>query len=302
MAEALRFLVVDDSRAVQAIVRRALLAGEFATAEIRFANDGEQALNLIEEWQPHLVLSDWHMPNMDGLRLLQTLRKHHPTQRFGFVTSEFENDKIALAMEEGALFVVRKPFEQAELTDAVRKALSVTFIGRDDTLEVRPEALMVMTLNGSGVEEIIAGTFGVDVFRIDPLPDVDVDTIELPSAVAVYVHEVSREIHGLALLDQAAILLLGASLARKPFGEMQRLLQAGSVSAEIWQQAEKFLGNQVARMFLASDRCHFALLKAQVVKHRPEQLVAIMRRSSTRSDFRLTRATLPPGRLSLIAK
>ena len=58
MSESLRFLVVDDSRAVQAIVRRSLHSGDFRQAEIKFASDGEEALSLIEEWATTLVLSD----------------------------------------------------------------------------------------------------------------------------------------------------------------------------------------------------------------------------------------------------
>ncbi len=302
MSESLRFLVVDDSRAVQAIVRRSLHSGDFRQAEIKFASDGEEALSLIEEWAPTLVLSDWHMPNMDGMRLLQTLRKHHPTQRFGFVTSEFERDKIELALEEGALFVVQKPFDQATLTEAVHKALKVTFIGRDDTVAAREETLMVMTINTHGLGEVMDSTFGSGVFKVDPLPDVDVDTIDLPSAVGVFIHEGTKEIRGLALIDHAGILLLGGSLARKPFAELEKLMMANAVPADIWVHAEKFLKEQASRMFLASDRGHFQLMKSQIIKHRPEQLVGIMKRSSTRSDFELTRATLLPGRISLIAK
>ena len=79
-------------------------------------------------------------------------------------------------------------------------------------------------------------------------------------------------------------------------------MMANAVPPDIWAHAEKFLREQAARMFLASDRGHFQLMKSQIIKHRPEQLVGIMKRSSTRSDFELTRATLLPGRISLIAK
>lgn len=302
MSESRRFLVVDDSRAVQAIVRRALQGGAFPGAEIRFASDGEEALAQVEEWAPDLVLSDWHMPNMDGMRLLQTLRKHHPTQRFGFVTSEFEPDKIAQASEEGALFVVQKPFEQADLIAAVRKALQVKFIGQDDTVEAPADKLMVMTINSSGLNEILAATFGLGVFQAEPLPDVDVDTIDLPSAVGVYVHGATREIHGLALVDHAGMLLLGGSLNGRGPADLQRLMMANDVPPEAWLAMQRFMADQVARMFLASDRTHLHQLKAQVIKHRPEQLVGIMKRSATRSDFSVTRASLPPGRISLIAK
>lgn len=57
-----------------------------------------------------LVLSDWNMPEMTGIELLEALRKEGLNVKFGFVTSEGSDEILARAKENGALFLIVKPF------------------------------------------------------------------------------------------------------------------------------------------------------------------------------------------------
>ena len=70
----MRILIVDDSRAMRAIVRRHLAQAGFGDAEIEEAEDGKQALDQIAASRPDVVLSDWNMPVMTGIELLEHLR------------------------------------------------------------------------------------------------------------------------------------------------------------------------------------------------------------------------------------
>ncbi|HCV75646.1 MAG TPA: response regulator, partial [Pseudomonas sp.] len=63
----MKFLVVDDSRAVQTIIKRILANTGYRDIELRVASTGEEAVALLESWTPNLVLTDWHMPGMTGL-------------------------------------------------------------------------------------------------------------------------------------------------------------------------------------------------------------------------------------------
>ena len=74
------------------------------------ACDGLDAIEKIHEFQPELILCDWNMPNMNGLELLQTIKIDFPTIKIGFVTSEQTDEMIELAMQNGALFTIGKPF------------------------------------------------------------------------------------------------------------------------------------------------------------------------------------------------
>lgn len=67
-------------------------------------------MELIRAEAPGLVLSDWNMPEMTGIELLEQLRKEDIRVNFGFVTSEGSDDIRDRATACGALFVVVKPF------------------------------------------------------------------------------------------------------------------------------------------------------------------------------------------------
>ena len=59
---------------------------------------------------PDLVLSDWNMPNMTGIELLETIRAENIEVTFGFVTTESSSEMRQKATAAGAQFLITKPF------------------------------------------------------------------------------------------------------------------------------------------------------------------------------------------------
>ena len=106
----MRILIVDDSKAMRMIVTRTLRQAGFADHTIVEAVDGVTALAEIAATQPDLVLSDWNMPEMTGIELLKALRADCNHVQFGFVTSEGTASMRNMADENGALFLIAKPF------------------------------------------------------------------------------------------------------------------------------------------------------------------------------------------------
>lgn len=106
----MKILVVDDSKAMRMIVRRYLDQSGIAGLEISEAASGAEALVAINADEPDLVLSDWNMPQMNGIELLEELRAQGCRVRFGFVTSESQAHIKDLALDAGAMFVIAKPF------------------------------------------------------------------------------------------------------------------------------------------------------------------------------------------------
>jgi two-component system, chemotaxis family, chemotaxis protein CheY len=104
-----KILVVDDSRAMRMIVRRTLRIAGFHH-EVKEACSGAEALQTVKSEPIDLVLSDWNMPEMTGLQLLEQLRTQGNKVKFGFVTSESSVDMRTAAGNAGALFVITKPF------------------------------------------------------------------------------------------------------------------------------------------------------------------------------------------------
>jgi len=115
----MRILVVDDSRAMRSIVIRAVKAAGVEACFLE-AENGAEALAAVRQHQPDLVLSDWNMPEMSGIDLLQALRAEGNGVPFGLVTSEGGAPQRDRARQAGALFLIAKPFSP----DAVKQALA----------------------------------------------------------------------------------------------------------------------------------------------------------------------------------
>jgi two-component system chemotaxis response regulator CheY len=92
------------------IVKRTLRLAGFEGHTVTEAEDGEKALAAIKTSAPELVLSDWNMPNMTGIQLLEALSADKIRLTFGFVTTEATADMRAKATSAGARFLISKPF------------------------------------------------------------------------------------------------------------------------------------------------------------------------------------------------
>lgn len=116
----MRILVVDDSRAMRSLVCRALRSAGFE--QLSEASNGVEALVSVKQQPFDFVLTDWNMPEMDGLALVKALQVDLPSLRVGMVTSECTADQLSLAKAAGARFVVHKPFTAEALKAALEQA------------------------------------------------------------------------------------------------------------------------------------------------------------------------------------
>lgn len=106
-------LIVDDSKAMRMIVRRTLKQAGFDN-DVEEADDGDVALEKIRGSRYEFVLSDWNMPNMTGIDLLKAIKDENHPVKFGFVTSEVTPEMRQAAEDAGALFLIGKPFTDAD--------------------------------------------------------------------------------------------------------------------------------------------------------------------------------------------
>jgi two-component system chemotaxis response regulator CheY len=114
----MKILIVDDSKAMRMIIARTLKQAGFDSHEVVQASNGAEALEVIASENPDLVLSDWNMPEMLGIDLLKNVRAGGNEVRFGFITSESSAETKQLATDNGADFILTKPFtaESIEMT------------------------------------------------------------------------------------------------------------------------------------------------------------------------------------------
>jgi two-component system chemotaxis response regulator CheY len=116
---AVRILIVDDSKAMRMIVARELRSAGFSELLIAEASSGAEAISVMKDFNPELVLSDWNMPEMNGLEFLKTLRTGGCAVPFGFITTEASPEMRTAASEAGAFSFITKPFTADDLRDAL---------------------------------------------------------------------------------------------------------------------------------------------------------------------------------------
>jgi two-component system KDP operon response regulator KdpE len=117
--ESRRILVVDDEPQITRVLRTSLASRGY---EIRIANDGETALEIMKDWTPELVITDLSMPNMDGLELCRRLRARLQVPIIVLSVRGEERTKVK-ALDAGADDYVTKPFGMDELLARVRASL-----------------------------------------------------------------------------------------------------------------------------------------------------------------------------------
>ncbi len=129
MTDEHKFLVVDDFPTMRRIISN--LLRELGHAHVREAEDGEKSLHLLRSGKDDataidFVISDWNMPVMDGLQLLQAIRQdaglnHLPVL---MVTAEAKKENIIAAAQAGADGYIVKPFNAATLKEKLDKILA----------------------------------------------------------------------------------------------------------------------------------------------------------------------------------
>ena len=117
----MKFLVVDDFSTMRRIVRN--LLKELGFTNVDEAEDGQIALQKLNSLPFDFVVTDWNMPNMDGLPLLQNIRatpslKHLPVL---MITAEAKKENIIAAAQAGASGYIVKPFTAATLSEKLEK-------------------------------------------------------------------------------------------------------------------------------------------------------------------------------------
>lgn len=116
-------LVVDDFATMRRIVSN--LLRESGATHITEAENGVEALRKLEAGNFKFVVSDWNMPNMNGLELLQAVRSSPQLKDLPFllVTAEARKENIVDAAQAGADGYIVKPFTAATLSEKIMMIL-----------------------------------------------------------------------------------------------------------------------------------------------------------------------------------
>ncbi len=148
MAEPITVLLVDD----HSVVRMGLIAYFSTLADIQVVGEaasGEEAVRLVEQHAPDVVLMDLIMPGMDGVEATRRVKKASPRTQVIVLTSYHEDEHIFPAIRAGALSYVLKDIDPDHLADAIRHAHA-----GEAVLHPRVAARMVKELHGDRQEAV----------------------------------------------------------------------------------------------------------------------------------------------------
>ena len=119
--KSIKILVVDDFPTMRRIVRN--LLKDLEVLNVDEAEDGAAGIEKLRGGNFGFVVSDWNMPNMDGLTMLQTIRADPELAKLPvlMVTAEAKKENIIAAAQAGANGYVVKPFTAATLEEKITK-------------------------------------------------------------------------------------------------------------------------------------------------------------------------------------
>jgi signal transduction histidine kinase/CheY-like chemotaxis protein len=125
-----RILIVDDKPLNRQLLIKILNPLGF---ELKEATNGQEAIEIWDSWEPHLIWMDMRMPVMDGYEATQQIKgtlKGQATAIIALTASVLEEER-AVILSAGCDAFMRKPFREADIFDAMRKYIGVRYIYED---------------------------------------------------------------------------------------------------------------------------------------------------------------------------
>ncbi len=108
----MRILIVDDSSTMRRIIGNVVMQLGFSKEDFDEAEDGVKAWKLLSEGKYDIILTDWNMPNMNGLELVKKVRSEgeHQKTPIIMITTEGGKSEVIIALKAGVNNYIVKPF------------------------------------------------------------------------------------------------------------------------------------------------------------------------------------------------
>lgn len=289
-----KVLIVDDSRAVLAILRRVVQKVGGAGVDVRSVTSGQDALDLVPDFSPDLIITDWHMPGVTGIEMLQTLRQTgHTKVRVGFVTSETTVARIEEARHNGADFVVNKPFQDDELVGAIRESLQAA--------QSRPSAAPgASPMRAEVIERLLRVALKQLTFEMKECEPLVPKSLTPFLMRCHYGQGPGDEPSVVGLLDFPALCVIGAGSGADSAAVAAAAIEKGRPDPEVVQRASTFMRIASKLIHGHTEANPYRLLRAQVVSRGVGELDDLLTRSTERTDVRLSVAGCGEARITFL--
>ena len=132
---AFNVLIVDDSLPMRSVIKKTLKASGFNIGQFYDASNGNEALDVLNREWIDLVLTDYNMPDMDGLELVMEMKGDSVLNAIPVVmiTTEGSEQKVKEFIEKGAADYIRKPFAPEEIRQKLNNIMGEVEDGEVDS-------------------------------------------------------------------------------------------------------------------------------------------------------------------------
>jgi CheY-like chemotaxis protein len=287
-----KFLIVDDSRAIQSIIKRVIESCNYPNLEIRSASDAEAAMEILEKYTPDLIITDWHMPKISGLEFCQHVCQTYNNRiPIGFITTESNMDKIESAYKSGAKFVINKPFQDADLKTYLTKF--VPFSSNEQSSAKASEEL-------ANVMTVLSSMLKGQAFTLEPCPELKLADYSENNLIGLFGENgKTPPVNALAIMEMSAVGILWALNNDQP-AMVQSFIKNGTASNDQLDEARKFMDEFGAGMSLSNKNGPLKLARSSIVSRQFPRLEMSLKTNEGRADYKLNVPGIGAGYITYI--
>lgn len=155
----IRLQVVEDEAPIRNGILRHVPFSELGVDEVKSASSAEEALEVMSEYKPDIIVSDIRMPGMGGIELCKTYKKKAKDCQIIFISGFSDKEYLTTAISLGAVSYIEKPIDLEELKSSIKKAVdAVNKVNRQrrnllHSVLTLPEEAIIDSLQQNGETE-----------------------------------------------------------------------------------------------------------------------------------------------------
>ena len=125
---AYNILIVDDSTPMRSVIKKIVKASGFNVGQFFEAANGREALDILNQEWLDLVLTDYNMPDMNGLELVEEMNKHEDLKSIPtvMITTEGSRERVEEFMAKGITDYIKKPFTPEQIKQKLKHIMGET--------------------------------------------------------------------------------------------------------------------------------------------------------------------------------
>lgn len=216
-----KLLIVDDEPIIRQGIKQLVDFAQLAIDEVYEASEGRQALAVVHDKQPHIVLADINMPNMDGLALARSIKEYKRSIRVVIITGYDYFDYAVAALKAGVDDFILKPVSCRDIQELLQKLVNGI---KQEELQLKALASlggMGLEANGEKTDNI---AYREEIFKAmeNHIADPDFSLVKLSKEINLstgYLSALFKQIFGIPFqeylitmrLERSKILLLATA-------------------------------------------------------------------------------------------